>query len=93
MTAWQPDVLGPNFEQLTLELPSGSPATLVRYIGDAPRWAPTSIAGADILYTRGWSDYFFQHELAEFWHRAGANFYALDLHNYGRRLRAGQLPG
>ena len=93
MTSWQPDVLGPNFEQLTLELPSGSPATLVRYIGDAPRWAPTSIAGADILYTHGWSDYFFQHELAEFWHRAGANFYALDLHNYGRSLRPGQLPG
>lgn len=93
MTTWQQDVLGPNFEQLTLDLPSGSPATLVRYVGDAPEWPSSPIAGADILYVHGWSDYFFQHELAEFWHRAGANFYALDLHNYGRSLRPGMLPG
>lgn len=93
MTSWQRDVLGPKFMQLTLELPGGSPATLVKYVGDAPLWEPSSISGADVLYVHGWSDYFFQHELAEFWHRAGANFYALDLHNYGRSLRPGQLPG
>lgn len=93
MTTWQKDVLGPNFEQLTLDLPSGSLATLVRYVGNAPQWPPSALAGADILYVHGWSDYFFQHELAEFWHRAGANFYALDLRNYGRSLRPGLLPG
>lgn len=93
MTSWQQDVLGPNFEQLTLDLPAGSPATLVRYVGEASPWASSTLAGADILYVHGWSDYFFQHELAEFWHRAGANFYALDLHNYGRSLRPGMLPG
>lgn len=93
MTAWQQDVLGPNFEQLTLDLPSGSPATLVRYAGNAPRWPDSPITGADVLYIHGWSDYFFQHELAEFWHRSGANFYALDLHNYGRSLRPGMVPG
>ncbi len=93
MTSWQPDVLGTDFEQLTLDLPAGSPATLVRYVGTAPQWTPSSLSGADILYVHGWSDYFFQHELAEFWHRTGANFYALDLHNYGRSLRPGQIPG
>lgn len=93
MTSWQPDVLGSNFEQLTLELPADSLATLVRYVGDTPTWPVSSLSGADILYVHGWSDYFFQHELAEFWHRAGANFYALDLHNYGRSLRPGLVPG
>ncbi|ALO65292.1 hypothetical protein AS189_00795 [Arthrobacter alpinus] len=93
MTSWQQDVLGPNFEQLTLDLPTGSLATLVRYVGDPSPGASSTLAGADILYVHGWSDYFFQHELAEFWHRAGVNFYALDLHNYGRSLRPGLLPG
>lgn len=93
MTTWEQDVLGPDFEQLTLDLPAGSPATLVRYAGDAAPWPATSLAGADVLYVHGWSDYFFQRELAEFWHRAGARFYALDLHNYGRSLRPGQVPG
>lgn len=93
MTSWQQDVLGPDFEQLTLELSAGSPATLVRYVGTAAKWEPSALTGADVLYVHGFSDYFFQHELAEFWHRSGANFYALDLHNYGRSLRPGQLPG
>ncbi|MHA7177018.1 alpha/beta hydrolase [Arthrobacter sp. Sr24] len=93
MTSWQQDVLGPNFEQLTLDLPAGSPATLIRRVGEAPPGASPVLAGVDILYVHGWSDYFFQHELADFWHRAGAKFYALDLHNYGRSLRPGLLPG
>ncbi|MHA7303734.1 alpha/beta hydrolase [Arthrobacter sp. TMN-49] len=93
MTSWQKDVLGPNFEQLTLDLPTGSLATLVRYTGDGAEWNPSPLTGADVLYVHGWSDYFFQRELAEFWHHAGANFYALDLHNYGRSLRPGLVPG
>ncbi|WP_104087159.1 alpha/beta hydrolase [Arthrobacter sp. GMC3] len=93
MTSWQQDVLGPDFEQLTLDLPAGSPATLVRYVGEALEWNPSSLAGADILYVHGWSDYFFQREMAEFFHQAGAKFYALDLHNYGRSLRPGMVPG
>ncbi|MCU6481230.1 alpha/beta hydrolase [Arthrobacter sp. A2-55] len=93
MNGWQQDVLGPGFEQLTLELPAGSPATLVRHAGGGERWEPSALTGADVLYVHGWSDYFFQRELAEFWTRAGAAFYALDLHNYGRSLRPGQSPG
>jgi alpha-beta hydrolase superfamily lysophospholipase len=68
-------------------------ATIVRY-GRGPRLAPMLPArGADVLYVHGWSDYFFQKELAEFWWRQGARFYALDLRRYGRSLRAGQTPG
>lgn len=84
-----PDILGPGYDQLTLELPGGAPATLVRYSPSVAGPAPT----ADVLYVHGWSDYFFQTELAQYWAAAGARFYALDLHNYGRSLRPGQSPG
>ncbi|GAB3801741.1 alpha/beta hydrolase [Humibacter antri] len=97
MGDWQPDVLGRRFEQRTLPLgaEAGSDvvATVVRY-RRAPRlepWLPA--AGTDVLYLHGWSDYFFQTELAEFWWRQGARFYALDLRRYGRSLRPGQAPG
>ena len=47
----------------------------------------------DVLYVHGWSDYFFQRELAEFWTARGAAFYALDLRKCGRSLRPHQTPG
>lgn len=89
---WVPDVLGEGFEQLTLA-PGGAPATLVRYRGASRRWWRRPAVGTDVLYVHGWSDYFFQRPLAEFWHRAGARFYALDLHTFGRSLRPGQVSG
>ncbi len=95
---WRPDVLGEHFEQLTLPLGHDDEgelvATLVRY---RPRWrlrlTPGAASGTDVLYVHGWSDYFFNPELAEYWSNAGARFYALDLRKYGRSLRAGQTPG
>ena len=67
-------------------------ATLVRHRPAAPRWrGPAS--GVDVLYVHGWSDYFFQTGLAEFWHGLGARFFALDLRKYGRSLRPHQTPG
>jgi alpha-beta hydrolase superfamily lysophospholipase len=95
---WEPDVLGAHFEQLTLPLGSDNEgdlvATLVRYV-PPPRieFARPVAAGTNVLYVLGWSDYFFQRQLAEFWHRAGARFFALDLRKYGRSLRPGQTPG
>lgn len=47
----------------------------------------------DVLYVHGWSDYFFQRDLAHFWTDRGASFYALDLRRYGRSFRDGQAPG
>lgn len=102
---WRPDVLGDRFEQLTLPLGSDEEgevvATLVRYRPKPAPWftwpwkaRPAGEAsGTDVLYVHGWSDYFFNHELAEFWTNAGARFFALDLRKYGRSLRPGQTPG
>lgn len=52
-----------------------------------------SAAGCDVLSVHGWSDYFFNPELARYWAGEGARFFALDLRKYGRSLRAGQTPG
>ena len=93
---WTPDLLGEGFEQQTLELDGGALATLVRYVGGGEQWLDIPDGAgidADVLYVHGWSDYFFQRHLAQFWHRTGARFYALDLHNYGRSLRPGLVPG
>lgn len=96
--AWQPDILGPHFEQLTLALEPDAEgpvvATLVRFIQPLRLDLHRGVAhGANVLYVHGWSDYFFQTELAEYWHAAGARFYAIDLRKYGRSLRTGQTPG
>lgn len=103
MADWTPDVLGDEFEQLTLELRDDDQgpvvATLVRALPAAQEWwhrlrgrAPL-LDGVDVLYVHGWSDYFFQKRLARFWTSRGARFYALDLRKYGRSLRDGQTPG
>lgn len=46
-----------------------------------------------VLYVHGWSDYFFQQELARFFTGRGFAFYALDMRKYGRSLRPWQTPG
>ena len=86
---WVPDVLGPGFRARTVDLDPGSAphstATVVRYRpGDVPL-VPGRLRGA-VLYLHGWSDYFFNAELARTCAAAGYAFYALDLHGYGRNL-------
>lgn len=108
MTNWRPDVLGAGLEYRELDLGSDDEgplvATLVRALPTLPRWwhageqwqrlvSRPALADVDVLYVHGWSDYFFQRELAEFWTARGARFYALDLRKYGRSLRPGQTPG
>lgn len=92
--SWVPDILGEPYEQLTLELGDDAEgpvvATLVR-AGVPASSAP--LADVDVLYVHGWSDYFFQTALADFWSDLGARFFALDLRKYGRSLREGQTPG
>jgi alpha-beta hydrolase superfamily lysophospholipase len=101
---WTPDFLGSDFEQATLDLGRDDEgdvvATLVRHT-PAPAASTRrlfgrkrlSAEGADVLYVHGWSDYFFQDHVAEFWQSQGARFFALDLRKYGRSLRNGQTPG
>ncbi|MCK6067229.1 MULTISPECIES: alpha/beta hydrolase [Microbacterium] len=94
---WRADILGPGFEQLTLPLghEDGEEivATLVRSIPSVLLRTVGPLRDVDVLYVHGWSDYFFQTEVAEFWTERGARFFALDLRRYGRSLRPGQRPG
>lgn len=90
MTDWTPDELGEGYEQLTIPLgadPDGEgqvEATLVRCT------PPPSPHGA-VIYVHGFSDYFFQREVADFFTERGYAFYALDLRKCGRSRREGQL--
>ena len=99
---WQPDILGDGYEQQTIPLRSevegvdGAPvATLIRHLPRRRRLFQKRrmFEDVDVLYVHGWSDYFFQRRLAEYWASRGARFYALDLRRYGRSLRKGQVLG
>lgn len=91
---WTPDLLGPDYQALTLDLGSDDEgpvvATLIRY---RPPTEEAVRPARAVLYVHGWSDYFFQTGLAEYWHAQGAAFYALDLRKFGRSLRPHQTPG
>ncbi|MFS0854048.1 alpha/beta hydrolase [Microbacterium sp. 179-I 3D4 NHS] len=103
MAEWIPDILGDEFEQRTLDLPTDDEgpvvATLVRALPSPHLWWQRArgrrmlLHDVDVLYVHGWSDYFFQKRLARFWTARGARFFALDLRKYGRSLRDGQTPG
>ena len=96
---WVPDVLGEGFRSLSLDLGEDIEgpvvATLVSYLppGSADPAAPTAGKVDALLYVHGWSDYFFQADLARFWAGQGVAFYAVDLRKYGRSLRPGQSEG
>ncbi len=61
--------------------------------GAAGTGAPGARPGRAVLFLHGWSDYFFNEELAEFWAGQGFEFFALDMHNHGRSLRPGTHGG
>lgn len=94
VSRWQPDVLGDDYRVRALALEPDDEgevvASLVRYAPPTPEPVRPNRA---VLYLHGWSDYFFQTGLAEFWHTQGAAFYALDLRKYGRSLLPHQTPG
>ncbi|UNB50333.1 alpha/beta hydrolase [Mycolicibacterium sp. YH-1] len=90
MTRWEPDVL-PGYWQQTIALgidPDGEGdlfATLVRR-GDG------GTARRAVLALHGYTDYFFNTELADRFAERDFTFYALDLHKCGRSWRTGQTP-
>ncbi len=106
---WGEDILGPDYQALTLTVPvnpaaAGEPgfppvnswrATLVRHRPlDAPEHAAAAgLPQVPVLFIHGWSDYFYNTGLAEFFTRLGHPFYALDLHNHGRSLESLELGG
>lgn len=69
-------------------------ATLVRHL---PRDRKTESAQPNpripVLFLHGWSDYFYNTGLAEFFTDRGYDFYALDLHNHGRSLDSLEMGG
>lgn len=89
MSDWTADELGADYEKRTIPLgvdPDGEgtiDATLVRR-------TPPRTVDASVLYVHGYSDYFFQKELADFFTERGFAFYALDLRKCGRSRRDGQ---
>ncbi|WP_373284145.1 alpha/beta hydrolase [Gordonia jinhuaensis] len=89
---WTTDILGDDFSSLSIPLgddPDGEgpiDAVLVRH-------EPAQLSTADaVLYVHGFTDYFFQRELAEFFAAHHHRFYAIDLRKCGRALHAGQTP-
>jgi len=90
VTAWETDVL-PGYQQFAIELgadPEGEGdliATLVRR-GEAAQ------ASNAVLAVHGYTDYFFNTELADRFAARGFAFYALDLQKCGRSWREGQTP-
>lgn len=103
MTQWRPDVLGDEFECTDIDLGTDNEgplcATLVRALPERRGFwkrffgSDREFEQLDVLYVHGWSDYFFQKQLARFFTSRGARFYALDLRKYGRSLREGQTFG
>jgi alpha-beta hydrolase superfamily lysophospholipase len=83
------DLLGAPYERHTIDLGADDEgpltAILVRRRADQPD-------GRAVLYVHGFSDYFFQTHLADFYTARGIDFYALDLRKYGRSLLTHQTP-
>ena len=92
---WQSDILGAISRPAPSRLRAADgvtrTATLVRFVPRDGRPRPTpgrhGRARRAVLFLHGWSDYFFNVELARFWGGQGFEFFALDMHNHGRSLR------
>ena len=91
MSEWVEDLLGSEYESRKIDLgidPDGEgqiDATLVRRV-------PTGPVQQAVIYVHGFTDYFFQTELAEFFADRGYAFYSLDLRKCGRSLGNGHTP-
>lgn len=88
---WAPDLLGEGYERHDFELgtdPDGEGAIEAVLVRRTVREGET-VRGA-VLYVHGFSDYFFQTDLADFCAARGLAFFALDLRKSGRARRPGQ---
>lgn len=94
--SWRTDLLGSNYQNLTIPLGSDPDnetdvyATLVRHFPEDVDPAEFHRRPA-LLWIHGMTDYFFHSEFAEFFHSQGFAVYALDLRKCGRSHRPGQL--
>lgn len=82
--SWTPDSLA-GYERTTVCHPDGTVCTVVRKL--VPGGSERSF-----LYVHGYNDYFFQAEEGDRFVEQGYNFYAVDLHGYGRSIQPGERP-
>jgi alpha-beta hydrolase superfamily lysophospholipase len=83
------DVLGGDFRQINIRLKpdrEGDVFCTLICAGEIPEYE------RNVLYVHGFSDYFFQTEMAKQFRQNGYNFYALDLRKCGRSIRPWQTP-
>jgi alpha-beta hydrolase superfamily lysophospholipase len=88
---WRPDILGAGYSQLVLDLgtdPDGEGTVEAVLVRREPR--PGEPEAGTVLYVHGFTDYFFQTDLADFLAARGLRFYALDLRKCGRARKPGQ---
>ena len=78
---YQTDILGEDYQQLTLNFADDYDGKVVATLVRKKSAQATKKA---VLYIHGFSDYFFQTEMAEQFNQHGYDFYALDLRKYGR---------
>jgi alpha-beta hydrolase superfamily lysophospholipase len=95
---WTQDFLGRGVESAPLGRGRhGELGTLIRFDPaegtTGPGGPALQPAEGALLYVHGWSDYFFNLELAHFAAARGYRFYALDLPEHGRSLAGGEMPG
>lgn len=83
---WLPDHLGEEFEMTIVEHPHDYSGSVVSTV--IRRKCEKRDKG--ILYVHGFSDYFFQKEMADIFIKNGYGFYAVDLRKYGRSLQPEQ---
>lgn len=80
---WKQDILGPEFEMASVAQPDD-------YTGKVRctviRLKSEECSSKGVLYVHGFSDYFFQKEMAHIFAAHRYNFYAVDLRRYGRSL-------
>ncbi|MDE6359562.1 MAG: alpha/beta hydrolase [Duncaniella sp.] len=84
---WTPDILGDNYEHITVHQPDDYDGNVVTTVVRLPSRHPAPTTA--ILYVHGFNDYFFQKEMGERFVREKYGFYAVDLRRYGRSI----LPG
>jgi alpha-beta hydrolase superfamily lysophospholipase len=87
---WKPDILGDGYTQTVLELgadPDGEGQIDAVLVRREPR--DGEVAQGVVLYLHGFTDYFFQTALADFFAQRGLAFYALDHRKSGRARRPG----
>lgn len=80
---WQPDSLT-GYEKATIIRSDGNQCTVIR--------KQASKRDVAVLYVHGYNDYFFQKEMGDRFVDSCYNFYAVDLHGYGRSIRHGEVP-